>query len=200
MVDFKKQLARQLSFIESSCLLYDEGNYDESIRIATNIRVIFHNTSRSISLLVHLNAINTAILSTCAPVDLNDRTIHYDGISLHSLHYPYKPRLGETVFHQEVPFEDWWKQVILIINGVKITRKSLVLDAANKDGGAHVDQALPASYEAMQSTYHRTTIKDMGLPTQKAIPLGVFDSTHLVALRQLGYEVLNSSQLVDLIK
>lgn len=50
-VDLKQQLQRQLSFLESSSLAYDNGAYEEALRMAVSLRVLFHDTNRSISLL-----------------------------------------------------------------------------------------------------------------------------------------------------
>jgi hypothetical protein len=54
--DVKKQLQQQLGFIERSAILFDEGRREEALRIATALRVIFHHTSHSTSLLRHLKA------------------------------------------------------------------------------------------------------------------------------------------------
>lgn len=44
-------------------------------------------------------------------------------------------------------FADWWTQPVFVDqSGRKLTRKDLVMTAANQDGGAHVDPALNASY------------------------------------------------------
>lgn len=49
--DLEKQLERQISFLERSCKAYDEGAFDEAIRIATTIRTLVHNTQNSHALL-----------------------------------------------------------------------------------------------------------------------------------------------------
>lgn len=53
---FKKALAQQLRYIRNSCRLYDEGDHEEAIRAATAMRVMFHDTRHSTSLLTHLKA------------------------------------------------------------------------------------------------------------------------------------------------
>ena len=64
-MDFRAQLASQLEFIQSSCDLYDVGKVREGVRIATALRVLFHQTRKSTSVLTHLSAIDIALLSTC---------------------------------------------------------------------------------------------------------------------------------------
>jgi hypothetical protein len=49
-----------------------------------------------------------------------------------------------------VPFDRWWDAVVLNDHaGGGFTRKRLVLDLAQKEGGAHVDPTLPADYAAL---------------------------------------------------
>ena len=64
-MDFCQQLRKQLRYLDTSCREYDAGNRDEAIRIATSLRVIFHATRTSISLLKHLKGDGVSLLSTC---------------------------------------------------------------------------------------------------------------------------------------
>ena len=63
-VDFTAQLQRQLGFMENSARAYDAGHRDEAIRLATSLRVLFHQTPKSTSLLWHLGAESIMMLST----------------------------------------------------------------------------------------------------------------------------------------
>src|SRR5690242_14489850 len=66
---FKEHLVDHLRFIEKSCQAFDAGDEAEAQRIATSVRVIFHQTGRSTSLLTHLGVTRVSILSTaCSPV------------------------------------------------------------------------------------------------------------------------------------
>jgi len=51
---FVRKLSEQLQFLENSSILFDSGIEDEGYRIATALRVIFHDTSHSKSLSRHL--------------------------------------------------------------------------------------------------------------------------------------------------
>ena len=85
-----------------------------------------------------------------------------------------------------------------------ITRRTLVLSAANKDGGAHVDTALDAEYEEL--------IKGMGVSLtfqdddeKTGLPVGDFlksdlKYSHFAGLRQIAYEVLNTQAILRLAK
>ena len=64
--------------------------------------------------------------------------------------------------------------------------------ASNKDGGAHVDKKLSKEYgETAKSGFLGTiTVGDTTIP---------IDNTHLTALRQIGYELLNSPEITTLV-
>lgn len=49
-------------------------------------------------------------------------------------------------------FPDWWDTDVVITNtqGESFTRKRIILHAANKDGGAHVDPALDLTFSALK--------------------------------------------------
>lgn len=84
----------------------------------------------------------------------------------------------------------------MVLVGVRITRKEIVLAAANKDGGAHVDQSLTSEYQALSSDgavgafVYETQGERIETPIQDA---------HLVSLRQMGYELLHSPMLLKLL-
>lgn len=57
-----------------------------------------------------------------------------------------RPILGVN-FH-ELSIEDWWKKETVFVHaGTNHSRRKIVLSAANKDGGAHVDSELEEYYE-----------------------------------------------------
>jgi hypothetical protein len=66
--DFSAQLGRQIGFLERSCLAYGSGHQEEALRIAVSLRVLFHDTQSSVSLLTHLGVKASArVLSTFEP-------------------------------------------------------------------------------------------------------------------------------------
>ena len=61
---FVEKLTEQLRFIQRSCAAFDNGAEDEALRIATALRVIFHNTQKSTSLVTHLGFRDAKMLSS----------------------------------------------------------------------------------------------------------------------------------------
>jgi hypothetical protein len=50
--------------------------------------------------------------------------------------------------HELVTLEKWWTEEYLIIGNVRSSKKDVVLDVSNKDGGAHVDPNIPLRHAA----------------------------------------------------
>jgi len=140
-MDFVEHLRRQLGFLERSCASCDAGYRDEAIRIATIIRVLIHNTKVSTSLLKHLNAMTINLLSTTT--EPPPQTLFFTGLGMMRIgsgKSEYFPQLGDgPPISSFVPASKWWDQVVMVLDGHRISRRDIVLAAISKDGGAHVD-------------------------------------------------------------
>ncbi len=194
---FKKQLAKQLGFLDRSAIAFDEGHTDEAFRIATTLRVIFHNTRKSTSLLTHLKSPNVSVRSTVPDMSkmeaaIAGRQVDEFFMSLATIRVSASsaivPKTEVSSHDRMIPADEWWNERFASINGVNYTRRSLVLWAANKDGGAHVDDVLPPDYEGIKASGAFGTFICGG----REIPL---EAAHLVFLRSMAFEVLNSQQL-----
>ena len=200
---FKKKLAEQAQFLEASCRAYDSGAEIEGFRIAVSLRVLFHQTiliaskSRgSISLITHLGMQDCKVLAT-VPTHANFTSFVRIQISLGSPQ-PIRaiPKLGDR-FHP-LPLNQWWdKQVVVSANSRNYTRRDLLLQAANKDGGAHVDEKLDEFYEALASGAQTLAIDASKLQFTGEAPFNqsqmqYCQNLHLAMIRQFGHEVLAS--------
>ena len=201
--DFKQQLRRQLGFLERSARDFDLGHRDEAIRIATVLRVIFHDTGASTSLLKQLNAL-TVLIRSKAP-DRAAQNANFGGrrivgefswslasITASPSGGSFEPALNISNKDRLISAQDWWPEVFAHLDGVDYTRRAVVLWAANKDGGAHVDSTLPADYERL---------KEAGAVGSLEFGQGVkveIEDAHFVFLRTMAFEVLNSPDLVAL--
>jgi hypothetical protein len=191
-----------LQFLTTSCREYDSGNLDEAIRIATSLRVIFHNTGASTSLLVHLGATGIEILSTCGKPTTNNPEGYWPGlvqivIDLAQETMKSNPKFNATPgAHRMLPFSAWWDgEVVFYGGGRRIKRKQLVIDAANKDGGAHVDASLPPNYRWMIEGSDASFCITRSDGSRKTCAL---IAPHLACLRQIAYEVFFSPALLNL--
>jgi hypothetical protein len=200
---FKEHLAAHLRFIERSNHWFDAGDDAEAQRIATSVRVICHQTGSSTSLLTHLSASGISILSTaCSPVGPGTLTAPSNLASLvirvadDGATFKSTAPLDNAPMKRFIPFTDWWEtEVVCLTAGVRMTRKSLVLAVANQDGGAHVDATLTPDYTVIKSGAGLVaTFQPAGFNPVE-VPL---ESHSVATLRQIGYEVLHSPDLLAL--
>ena len=193
----KTKLAEQIAFIKNSCDSFDRGNESESIRIALHLRIIFHDTKMSVSLISHLGMRQMTILSSSRGHGNQHDYLSYS-FTIDSLE-PAKmiPILDEKNLH-EILISHWWRgETVLTHNGQNITRAKLILDAANRDGGAHVDKKLPSYYASLSEGDPIIGMAISGLEIDGKPPFtqGITHfaaNTHMALIRQFGYEFLSS--------
>ncbi len=193
MVDFLEHLRRQMRFLERSATAYDQGFRDEVYRIAVALRVLLHDTKSSVSLLTHLNALPlTPLLSTTEPPP--DTAVYYDGLSIGRIgdgEVSIGPALDGARHRRIIPAPDWWNEIVFVKDSARLSRRNITLAVANQDGGAHVDQKLDKDYADFKRAGFPLAWGDPSLKVDIAEP-------HLLFLRQMAYEILNSPALGDL--
>ena len=192
---FTTKLEEQLRFIQRSCEAFDNGAEDEAIRIATSLRVIFHDKNRNVSLVTHLGIGDSKMLSSShGHGDWKDYlSIKLDVTSPQPV--SMIPRLGDKF--QELSIRDWWNTEKVFVNDSQdYSRRMIALSAAEKDGGAHVDDELEKYYEALcEGKYAfglNGNLEYAGVPP---FPQGVThyaNNAHLALIRQFAHEALTS--------
>jgi hypothetical protein len=229
--DFIKILGDQLTFLNLSLSTFSENSNlvkknnkvignplnlnsnseIESLRIATIVRVLVHDTPQSISLLKSLERKSIKFIDT-APLD--DSRLHsmtgMVGVrgsnSNQYLGLVGKIKAGKNfitvpLFEQHLPewykgypkvdFDNWWDKEVIKIKGQGTSRKNLILKVVNKDGGAHVDPYLPIEYHELKN--NKVTINIKGIDTN-------FERSIVYAsVAQIGWELLNSINKDDFI-
>jgi hypothetical protein len=190
--DFRSHLIRQLSFIRRSADLYDEGVSDEAIRIATHIRTIFHDTTKSTSLVRYLSLERLMMISSAIGKPEEGLPFYHGFGKAEQLKDGTRklvPNL-DMVIIDHIPVKEWWQQDIWKTwSGQLISRRSLVLACANKDGGAHVDRNIPEDYAALAAPGAG------GIYQRRSGELIIDEEStdaHLMCLRQIGEEILKS--------
>ena len=208
-------LNTQLGFLEQSCKAFDEGHKDEGLRIAAVLRTLFKDAGRSVSVLTHLQdaghtvgqilssgkpvtdlTVNSGSALSIAEIDVHP-IIYYDDNGVRGtsaeIYGEYVPTFASfPESHSWVSRDDWWQQVIYAQDGEPITRRGLVLAAAEQDGGVHVDAQLNAAYRLLREGAISVVLKG-GQMVKVTNP-------HLADLRQMAYEVLSSPDLQALRK
>lgn len=189
------KLQEQIRFIQRSCHAFDQGAEEEALRIATSLRVIFHDTSTSTSIVSHVGLKSKRICSSSRGYgNWQDYLSHQ--INLNSSQ-PIRmvPLLGDTL--KELSIENWWsKEPVFTHNGQTYSRRKIVLSAANKDGGAHVDEQLDTYYEVLCAGEYALGITgNLTYNGNPPFPQGVViypANAHFALIRQFAHELLVS--------
>lgn len=196
-VRFLTKLNEQIRFLNRSCLAFDEGEEDEALRMATSMRVLFWDKGQNVSLLSHLHLRHGCMLSIArGHADFRDYLGYHLNLSSAT---PVKavPLLGSEF--KQIPFAAWWHhEPVFVHDGQKYSRETIVLSAAHKDGGAHVDAKLDKYYELLASGKFAFGITGdlqyKGIPPFRQGVTLYANNAHLSLLRQFAHETLASAK------
>lgn len=194
----RTKLQEQLGFLERSAAHFDSGHEEEALRLATTMRVLFHDTAHSTSVLTRVLMRNTTMLSTPRTKFADWRCFLNERFDLNSPEpVALLPRLGDKF--DKVPFANWWESdSVANDKGVSVSRRRIVLGAANKDGGAHVDPKLERFYENLANGKYAIGITgDLTYDGDPPFEQGVTQypsNGHLALLRQFAHEVLQTAE------
>lgn len=197
--ELETHLKEQIGFLVSSCEIYDDGKREEAKRIAAHLRILFHNTGMSKSLLRQLGLDSMHYINTAEPYDPNNLV---STVSLVIFKFNNSagrrawmaprgnpPRLPQKA---HLGFLDWWNMPVIVARGkikdIIFSRKDLVLYVANTDGGSHVDSMLDETYMAI-SRWNAIGITTIQNGIEKPIDNPVFP-----CIRQIAHEVLTTLQ------
>ena len=146
-----------LQFLESSAAAFDAGHIGEAKRMAVSLRVLFHETAQSHSILAQLGERQQPMFDISHPYNPDNLASHHGLVAMRITGGEearfFAPLADRSIAPRPTPFGNWWEKDIVIKEGQAgktYTRRSLVLFAANKDGGAHVDPHLDASFEGLK--------------------------------------------------
>ncbi|PER43296.1 hypothetical protein [Bacillus thuringiensis] len=196
--DFMENLIEAYDFLITSVDVFDKKQkYHEAKRMATTVRVLLHDTNQSTSLLKHLDRKDIHFCDSSFKHDMVQedgsicimplsKPMYYEEVSIDGV--TLIPYLNENE-EKYIPFKEWWEEQVILTNGYgnTFTRKSIVTELANRDGGAHVDSKLRDSY------FHLTR----GISTGETFQRNDGDpepipNPHLFTMRQITYEVLKT--------
>jgi hypothetical protein len=199
-----EKFQEQLRFMERSCQAFDQGTEDEAVRLATSLRVIFHTTTKSTSLVTHLKFGAKKMLSSSRGHG-NWQDYLSIQIDLRSAQ-PVKalPLLGSQF--RELAIDQWWRQEPVFVHlGEKHTRRKIILSVANTDGGAHVAEKLEKYYEYLCAGEYAIGINGDNLKYDGTPPFeqGVIHfprNAHLALIRQFAHEAMIAIKHFDWIR
>lgn len=189
-------LRRQLEFLRRSCELYDAGHLDESVRMAVVIRVLIHDTNMSESVLYQMSVKNKVKLVTSFGLSSN-LPKNFQPTSILPL-FANSAQGGTSVpFRLPVPailmsVDDWWNETVWMQDSA-LSRRKIILETANKEGGAHVQPVAPKTIlELRRGLSQISSVKVNG------VEVGTPANYHFILIRQFAHELLNSPSLTEL--
>lgn len=192
--ELKSQLGTQLRLLRDYAEKYDSGNQHYATEMAVKLRLLLKDTTRSSSLLGQLSLLNRPLYDTAAQVDLLRPGIafmsgHSSLTCINSLN-GLVPHLGGTIPGNDglAPFNEYWNRVVLIDNsGLNFTRKDLIENVAEQDGGAHVDPGIDKDH------YDLSRKNSIGI--EFILDNNQFEAINrpdFPAIRQITYEILRT--------
>lgn len=150
---YLRLLKDQYELLKDAVDDFYEGKEARANDAAIRIRTLVHNTAQSTAMLslVAANYMDLLIYTRSNKDDDNPKAVFV-------LKHPILiSEDGKAKFVRDdftnpdyllVPLERWWTEEYLRIGWVRSSKKEVVLDVANKDGGAHVDPDVPIRHVA----------------------------------------------------
>jgi len=134
------RLKEQRDFLRADIEQYERGQAHFAFKLAGTLRTIFHSTQVSTPILPDLAERYGLRMSFKGHRErqFDDSLVLYVGFQVGNL----KPDFGAP-FLVTVDFDKYWNDIIYAEGKIRYTRNQLVLYAANKLGGAHVDPKIP---------------------------------------------------------
>lgn len=152
--ELREHLQEQVYFLRSSGQAFDSGVQAEAKRLATAIRLLVYDTSRSRSLLDQLgkkDGLRYVDTSHGPQPAVGVRADFGLAVGQVGGFGPrYRAPLDERPRRTPQEFDAWWTDTVLTDKvGRGFGRRDLVLGLAHLDGGAHVDPELEEAYAAL---------------------------------------------------
>lgn len=149
------KLREQMRFLRASLEAFYKGDFAESVRVATILRLLVHETGKSKPLLKQIRPDGLDMQIQGIPSEENrgeDEVIRFAvGLRLGpGAAVTPAVDLGST-FYKLSSIGAWWRQTVFAFPsrfGIRTayTRNQVILILANKEGGAHVDPEADPDY------------------------------------------------------
>ena len=133
------------------------GNEVEAIEIAARLRVLLHTTRSQTSLLDQMHVTPELLFASTATPYYGKNIIPYMGLSVITFRVDKESKYTcpeEYDKFKYLTFADWWNEIIIDDKKNVFSRRDIVLNIADTDGGTHVDGKLYQDYDNL--THHNS--------------------------------------------
>jgi hypothetical protein len=184
-------LEEQIDFLKLSAEAFDRGFTGEAKRLAVTLRVLLQDTNNSKSLLGQLGKKNLQFFDTTYEPRASNMMPYHGLVGMvlkTGARAAYRAPLDDRPHEpRQIPFDPWWTNAAIVdVQGRKISRKDLILTAANQDGGAHVDPGLDERYAELAEG------SGLGFMSVSADGRKLMQGAERAAIRQIAHEVLKT--------
>jgi hypothetical protein len=194
--DLKRELVDQLAVLRHACESYDQGFEAIAKHMALSLRVLLHLHGRSRALLDQLGLLSGVFVDTAGPINPQNLLSSMPLLGGRATFGPngqvrYVPKIclgggGPPIPPRQRAFINWWNDPVIVdAQRNTFSRKELVINVADTDGGAHVDPALDESYEALS---RRNSLGWSFSSGGQDLPLK--GRPELACIRQIAHELL----------
>lgn len=191
-----KILDWQISLLKDACVLFDEGKEYQSLTMATIIRLLIHDSRNTKSLFKQLDLKKLEFISakivpsekhkswgSMYMINRNHEKKILEANSRFKIRGYYDSLHPNSDYHR-VTFEQWWTEIIEVHYPLEHSRKDYILDIADKDGGAHVDDT--SSHLGYSHLVKKSSYVKVGNDFYYS------ENTHFTIIRQIAFELLQT--------
>lgn len=193
----KSDVYGQLHLLEKFCEEYDNGDLLMVKPISTCLRVLLKESGSSKSLLHQLGKRDIRWLNTSHGLHLDNQIqecslmITRVEIGEGAKHLPKCQTNYSINDYKETEFFSWFNEkIILDYNKRTFTRREIIMEVAEKDGGAHVDPELNEEYNSIKDPVFNREIK-YGIDDKGTTEHALGDIPG-ICIRQIAFEVLKT--------
>ena len=189
--DLQRELTDQLRLLRHECEQYDRGFEAIAKRLALSLRVLLHHQGQSRALLDQLGLRSGRFLDTAGPLSTANLLSEHGLVAMElrpdgARYLALVATGGIPERERMIPFVDWWNTPVLKdAKGRTFSRRELVQEVADTDGGAHVDPELTEAYTALS---RQNSIGWVFEHEAKSEPFT--NRPELACIRQIAHELL----------
>ena len=191
-----ESLKEQKKLLQIDCKEYDSGEEIAAKHISVTLRVLFHDSNISHSLLKAIGIRDKTWIDSSHGLHQDNMIAECSLMTMritNGIGGAYVPKclteydLSEYRYRL---FVDWWNMPIVLDNNKKIfNRRQMVEFVANTDSGAHVDEELEKDYKDLtKKNYFEWEYIQNGISTPFT------GKVELICMRQIAFEVLTTLQ------
>lgn len=204
MDELNELLREQISFLEASCKLFDQGTQHEAKRLALILRILVRESRNSHSLLGQLGLLDSiTFYNSLPPMNLHNALGEHGfvktKVSSEGTNYvPIFGELIELVSNRKMTYSSWISQVVYKNGSKEFTREDFIGWMADKEGGAHVDPTSAPGFVTVKEYSQETWKFGRKNPETGDWEESTADGNLVyVGVRQIAYEMLETLKNVS---